>query len=526
MKQKKNIDRLFEERFKNFESSPSPQVWKNIQAQLEKEKEDRKVIPLWWKLGGVAALLALLLTVGNSVFDFSSTSADKSEKPTLTQEDKVQTKEGQKDGNSILKENSDIEVASEEKTLEINESSSKENDLKSNPASEGNVTKKRSENAVATETSSKKERSKFQSNSNTNLKENIAVSEKDAVAANQNSKNKKSADKNIIENIGISDKDAVAVQKTEKDIQKKADAKNESLIKKELGISETVKTDVAVTDSSEKKNETKTEDSSNKKSILDAIEEEKTKDAVAKKTPPENRWVVSPNVAPVYYSSLGSGSSIDPTFADNSQSGDVNWSYGVQLSYALSNRLSVRTGVSNLDLSYSTSGIEIGEGPVALALRSVNYGNSPIVLTAVDKGTFASQNTNGGYGNITPKSTQGNAEIVQRINYYEVPLELKYALFNNKLGVNLIGGLSTLFLGNNEIAVRDTGFESVLGEANNLSNVSFSTNVGLGLDYKISKKFVFNIEPMFKYQLNPYTDSSVGFKPYYLGVYSGFSFKF
>jgi len=42
----------------------------------------------------------------------------------------------------------------------------------------------------------------------------------------------------------------------------------------------------------------------------------------------------------------------------------------------------------------------------------------------------------------------------------------------------------------------------------------------------MSSKFRLNVEPMFKYQLNPYTDSSVSFKPYYLGVYTGLSFKF
>src|SRR5690606_12497288 len=201
-------------------------------------------------------------------------------------------------------------------------------------------------------------------------------------------------------------------------------------------------------------------------------------------------------------------------------------SYGVQVSYALSNRLSVRTGLNNVDLSYSTSGIEIGTGPVAVALRSVDYGSRQVVVTAADKGAFANANSSNGFGNITPKSTQGDARLIQNINYYEVPVELKYALINNKIGVNLIGGLSTLLLGNNEISVKADNFSTVLGDANNLSSVSFSTNVGLGLDYKLSKKFTFNIEPMFKYQLNPYTDSSVNFKPYYLGVYSGFSFKF
>jgi hypothetical protein len=242
---------------------------------------------------------------------------------------------------------------------------------------------------------------------------------------------------------------------------------------------------------------------------------------------PENRWDVAPNFAPVYYSTLGSGSSLDPAFADNSQQGDVNFSYGVQVSYALNERLSVRTGISNVDLSYGTSGIELGTGPVSSALKSVNYGGKETVLTAVDEGAISDNDMNGGgFGNITPKATNGEAQIVQSISYYEVPVELKYAVLDNKLGVNLIGGMSTLFLGSNEVSVNAGDFNSTLGEANNLSTVSFSANAGLGFDYKISKKFKFNVEPMFKYQLNPYTDSSVDFKPYYVGVYTGFSYKF
>src|SRR5699024_1373596 len=44
-------------------------VWENIQARLEKEQSDRKVIPLWVRIGSIAALVAIMLTVGNFVFD-------------------------------------------------------------------------------------------------------------------------------------------------------------------------------------------------------------------------------------------------------------------------------------------------------------------------------------------------------------------------------------------------------------------------------------------------------------------------
>ena len=68
MNDKKSLDRLFQEKFKDFESEPDPQVWKNIEAAL-KEKDDRKVIPFWWKLSGVAAVLLLGLFSWNLISD-------------------------------------------------------------------------------------------------------------------------------------------------------------------------------------------------------------------------------------------------------------------------------------------------------------------------------------------------------------------------------------------------------------------------------------------------------------------------
>ena len=66
MNDKKNIDRLFQERFKDFEAEPDHQVWINIEAAL-KEKE-RKVIPFWMQFSGIAAAFILGLFALNMVF--------------------------------------------------------------------------------------------------------------------------------------------------------------------------------------------------------------------------------------------------------------------------------------------------------------------------------------------------------------------------------------------------------------------------------------------------------------------------
>lgn len=492
MNKNKNIDQLFKDRFKNFEASPSPQVWENIQAKL-KEKEDRKVIPLWLKLGGVAAILVLMLTVGNSIFNPSLTN----NAPSITEEN-TDIKTQEPENNTIT---NDPEI---EKTVVVSENKNSNKDAFKNSSDDSNnkIDKNIPESEIAYEN------------------DNISDKTKNII--------KDSEDK--ISNAS----DAVA----KNEVNNIDDADNDSLIKKENVLEVTNdKEAVAEVKTTDNKNITSEIEKTyaeiaalveqNKRSIYDAIEETDNKEAVAVvNNKPDNRWEITPNAGPVYYNSLSEGSSIDPSFSDNPKSGDLNITYGVQVSYNLNHRLSVRSGLSNVNLSYSTTGIELGNGPVAVALKSVDYSKRSDVLIAVDRGALADLNPEGEFGNIVPKSTSGEPSINQNISYYEIPLELKYALLNKKIGVNLIGGFSTLLLGNNEVFVEAGDFNEILGEANNLSTMSFTTNIGLGLNYSFSKKLMFNIEPMFKYQLNPYTDSSVDFKPYYVGIYSGLSFKF
>ena len=68
MKNNKNIDRLFQERFKDFETEPNAQTWANIQAGLNEEKKERKIIPLWMKYTGIAAAFVLGFFAVNTVF--------------------------------------------------------------------------------------------------------------------------------------------------------------------------------------------------------------------------------------------------------------------------------------------------------------------------------------------------------------------------------------------------------------------------------------------------------------------------
>ncbi len=572
MKEKKHIDELFKEQLQNYEAAPSPEVWAGIQSRLKKEKDDRKVIPLWWKLGGIAAVLALLLTTGNFIFQPFGTDSSTE----IVNEDTTKT----------------LDEKKEESSTEITENDTSDNVQSLDEASSNEVTELDNNTEVANEETSETIQENPQSNDSL-LKPSETIKEKvinapdrklDAVAKEEKvtpeSQNidpliKKDLDeKTVKEAVGIAKeekvspetqkidplikkdldektaKEAVAVSEevnkatktigkvtTEKkanDTKKTTNDGLDPLIKKDISektlreVKEAVTSENVVKDTVEKE-VSEEETTENKKSIFDAIKEDEEAAVAKLDTPKGNNWEVTPNFGPVFYNSLDGGSSIDPAFADNSQSGDVNFSYGVQVSYNINDKLSVRSGVNNVNLGYTTGGVELATGPVDIALKSVDFGGRNTVLSAFDKGTLSNlpPPTDGNpFSNLNPKSTSGNAELIQNLSYFEVPLELNYALLNNRFGINMIGGFSTLFLGNNEVSVRDGDFQQVLGEANNLNSLSFSTNIGLGFNYKISKRLKFNIEPMFKYQLNPYSDSSVDFRPYYLGVYSGLSFKF
>jgi len=494
MKEKKHIDRLFEESFKNFEVTPSPKVWENIEARLKEKKKERKVMPLWLRLAGIAAMLALLVTLGNAFLNEDNNQLA----PLVNQDSKDIAPE--KENTDRIFENTEKEktLTSEDKIEKVRNSAEKNEN--------GNYAKDEvsKDNSSKTDELQKKAKSGIASNSD---KKSVNNKDNNSVVSVTSEVKKNTSNKNVLEFSNYS--------KEEKGISGNFSDK-EGAILKTTNNSEVIASEnpLEVFDAND-----------NKKSLLEEVENRKEESIAEVVKNDSKRWDIAPNFAPVYYGSLSEGSSIDPTFADNPQSGNINASYGLQVSYVINKKLSIRSGINNLDLSYSTGGIELGTTSARGALQSVNYGDETIVTTALDRGSIKVED-NFAKDGILPKSVAADSRIFQNINYFEVPLELKYAVLDKKFGINFIGGFSTLFLGDNEILVTSDGFEDVLGEANNLTNVSFTTNVGLGFDYHISKRFTFNVEPMFKYQLNPYTDSSVDFKPYYVGVYSGLSFKF
>ena len=269
-----------------------------------------------------------------------------------------------------------------------------------------------------------------------------------------------------------------------------------------------------------------------KKSILDVINDlhdlEKDKTEVAET--PISKWTVSPNASPVYYNTLSNGSPIDETFADNAKKGDINLSYGVNVGYDISKRLTVRSGIHRVEYSYSTRDIALVPSFDGPELTTIQFKNSDAAFNIQDRQAPTGETFSQYQFPTTETSTifqkQIEGDLSQRMTYIEVPVELKYAVLDKKLGINVIGGVSTLLLTENSIILDSPEILTELGEATNVNDVSFSTNIGIGIDYKFSDQLEFNLEPMLKYQLNTFSGNTGNFNPYSVGVYTGVSFRF
>ena len=195
------------------------------------------------------------------------------------------------------------------------------------------------------------------------------------------------------------------------------------------------------------------------------------------------------------------------------------------MNYAINKKWSIRGGVNKLTLGYNTNNIVYYAGlSDAVANGEVfspsNISESRNVTMIVEDNTAANTVS---FDNVPGKKA---GSLNQTMGYVEVPVELSYKILDNKFGISLIGGMSTLFLNENSLSVVSPGMSTSIGKASNLNDVSFTSNIGIGFKYKFWKSFEANVEPKLKYQINTFSENAGGFKPYFIGLYSGISFNF
>lgn len=547
MKDHKNIERLFQEKFKDFEAIPPQESWNIIASRLNEKKKKKRIIPIWFQLSGIAASFIIIgaliwnfqsnqntnspnnsnetvvVGVDNSNSKYKKSNTDFNNNETLRPEKNIENLENNTikfDSKRIDFEKSNPIVISNEKS-NIRYKDKKNNSFESkntldtkNKKRYPNYNNKESNHEIVANSKAKRNKSS---------KKNLFL-ETDLIATTKKNKNSKlnpnhnttTSKKGLIN----SDKINSFFDKTETNTNY-VNTSNDSLANQ---TKDTITAVLALSENIITNDSMLVAEISPEINPLEELlkEKEAGKNEVEKEKEKRNRWAVSTNASPVYFNSISEGSSLDSQFSKNSKEFETTMSYGIGAVYQISNKFSFKTGVNTLTFNYNTDNVLFNTrlNSVTNNIKTLDRNSNSENLA------FSAINSKSDLGDALILLTESKGSIKQELSYVEVPLELSYKILDKKFGIDLIGGVSTLFLNANSISLISDGMEMNIGKANNLNDIHFSSNVGLGFKYNFWKSFNANFQPMFKYQINTFSENSGNFKPYFIGLYTGVSFSF
>ena len=230
----------------------------------------------------------------------------------------------------------------------------------------------------------------------------------------------------------------------------------------------------------------------------------------------KNKWSITPAFGVLYSGRFTKNISvIDSRFDENPSSGLTSVSYGYKIAYQISDKISLQSGVMFKEVRFITKQLFLTDITAVNNLFKIDY--NPDVLVR-----FSNSNLN-----LSGEPEAQNVSLVQTIDYIEIPVEVKYKIYNtSKFSSNFIGGLSYLYLSKNEISAKTSLSSRKIAKANNLLSSSLSFNIGLDIDYNVSKGLFLNMNVMFKRHYKTYIRLNSKSDPFVTGVFTGVGYRF
>lgn len=263
----------------------------------------------------------------------------------------------------------------------------------------------------------------------------------------------------------------------------------------------------------------------------------------------KGRWLVGAQVSPEYNVSRSSHSQVYASNMISSSSNPVDLGGGISVEFKKGKRWSLQSGVyysgmgqSSGNSSYSNRNLTVSSD------LSTNHGQEYFnaAVNIDSKSSKMMMNSTAGViefsgvpsgivlgTNLEDKTMASSAVVVsdtrfiQNFEYLEIPLYLRYTLIDSRFDVEMLGGFSSNMLVGNQTFMESNTGKSLIGSTKDMEAMNYSGTLGIGLKYGLSKRIYLNVEPRVKYYLNSLnSNSSVTYKPYTIGVFTGLSYEF
>ena len=486
MENRKDIGKIISEKLDSLDKTPNEKVWIGINEELQQKKKKRRLafFFFWTKTLGVffiGAVIAFFIYHQNDGFDFGLPNNSKDKiiiniekgEPNATNPNTIKNNQNQ-NIKSIL----DVNTAIEDSDLNVNNNPVNTSKSDKNPKKPYYNNPEKNSEIISAKNKSKtiysksaKGKSKFDS------KKSFSNKRKDRSIKDQ--RKLLSSENNTIK------KDSVVVDLTE--LQNKKSIESTSKIKAK-------KTDSLIA----KKGKEKTININ--MYPKDSLKTDSTR--------VYRKFYIDAFISPTYYGSFTKESVLDRDLDTLTKKSQLKFSYGFGVTYDLTEAISVCIGYSKVNLNYITK-------------------NAPIGINMPGADNFSGIRYNANTSNATIFAASNGSEkmdITQKISYTEIPIAIKYTFLNKKIGLKSSLGFSYLLLDENKISIKTlNGYTQDIGKTKDLSDTSFSVNVGLEIDYPLFKNTKIFVEPLLNYQIKAFTGND--FQPYIFGIHTGIRYS-
>lgn len=486
MENKKDIGKAISEKLNSLDITPKEQVWIGINYELQKEKKRRIGFFLFWRktVGLLLAVAIVCLFIYNQKGGFTLRSTSNSKK-TIN----VVSSNGKTMTNGLNDENSKNKISEINIDSRISVDNKNATESKNYITNENNIDRKNVTDKVNL-ANSKTENDALKGNRKNNSNSILSKARKNKT--------------NLFSKVKTNKADRKLVKKSKKKSRKgKA---NLSSPKTNTAKNETELIDLSSLQ--KKKSENLTSEIKTKKT--DSIakkEKEKTitinmypKDSIKKDNSEIfKKFYIDVFASPTVYGYFTKGSTLDTRLDSLLKKSEITISYGIGLTYDLTEKVSVRIGYSKVRISYITKNV---------AVNIPNYNGIEYIPNVSNQTIYAASNDS------------EKMDVTQKISYTEIPFEVKYKFLDKKIGMKSSVGISYLLLDENKVSITtNNGYSQNIGKTNNLSGTSLSVNFGLELDYQLFKNTKIFVEPILNYQIKAFSNSD--FTPYIFGIHTG-----
>ncbi|MDO8953096.1 MAG: hypothetical protein Q7U86_10760 [Draconibacterium sp.] len=468
MKDEKNIDIIIREKLENFQATPPPHVWDNVQAHLADGRRRNRMVYMGWISAAAVVVLAFL-----AGWYFNDNL--KSDKNTIVNNETIQTEKSnidktiqtEKAAENLLTAKTDAENTNQLYSSETNQLAT---------ASPVSSKTDLNETAPSDYKSTSRESFNFKKITSANVR----------ITQNQQIPTELASHSKVISVKSFSEQEQLLI------------AENINNIKKVEKPDNNWKMGMYVAPGYSSHNASHSESYSQNMTYSGSDGNANLSGGFSVQYKTSKRWIVESGV---YYAQNGQQSENSANIFARNENAD----------YAL----------SDVGLSYFSNQVRVENNTMAM-----NSTAGVIQFSATPKGAeltgdFEAKNT--GVANLLV----ANGGFSQVFEFMEIPLYVRYCVVDRKIGVELLTGFNTgIVVGNNAYIENQYGVQNI-GETKDISTFNIAGTLGMGVNYALGKHFSVAVEPRFSYYLNSINSNpSVEFRPYRMGFYTGLTYEF